>query len=79
MHQHDGFDVDQAVGKQYAELLQATGVDTVKELEQHIAANRAAEMAAVNATRKLTRAVPADKLAARWIEQAKGMPSVLSH
>lgn len=67
------------VGKQYAELPQATGIDTVKELEQHIVANRAAEIAAVNATRKLTRAVPAERLAARCIEQAEGMPSVLSH
>ncbi|BCX16753.1 MAG: ferredoxin [Geminicoccaceae bacterium] len=67
------------VGKQYAELLEAAGVDTVKELKQRVPANLAAKMAEVNAARKLTRAVPAEKMVARWIEQAKSLPPALSH
>lgn len=67
------------VGKQYAELLEAAGVDTVKELKQRVAKNLATRMAEVNAARKLTRAVPAEKMVAGWIEQAKGLPPTLSY
>lgn len=67
------------VGKQYAELLEAAGVDTVKELKQRVAANLAAKMAEVNAARKLTRAVPAEKMVAGWIDQAKALPPALSY
>ncbi len=67
------------IGKQYAELLEAAGVDTVKELKQRVAANLAAKMAEVNAARKLTRAVPAAKMVAGWIEQAKNLPPMLSY
>lgn len=67
------------IGKQYAELLEAAGVDTVKELKQRVAANLAAKMAEVNAARKLTRAVPAAKMVAGWIDQAKTLPPALSY
>lgn len=67
------------VGKQYAELLEASGVDTVKELKQRVPANLAAKMAEVNASRKLTRAVPAEKMVAGWIDQAKALPPSLSY
>lgn len=67
------------VGKQYAELLEAAGVDTVKELKQRVPANLAAKMAEVNASRKLTRAVPAEKMVAGWIDQAKTLPPALSY
>lgn len=67
------------VGKQYAELLEAAGVDTVKELKQRVAANLAAKMAEVNASKKLTRAVPAEKMVAGWIEQARSLPPALSY
>lgn len=67
------------VGKQYAELLEAAGVDTVKELKQRVAKNLAAKMAEINAERKLARAVPAEKMVAGWIEQAKNLPPMLSY
>ncbi|MCL6607325.1 MAG: DUF4332 domain-containing protein [Geminicoccaceae bacterium] len=67
------------VGKQYAELLEAAGVDTVRELERRVAANLVAKMAEVNAARKLTRAVPAEKMVAGWIEQAKSLPPALTY
>ncbi len=67
------------IGKQYAELLEAAGVDTVKELKQRVAGNLAAKMAEVNAARKLARAVPAEKMVAGWIEQAKNLPPMLSY
>lgn len=67
------------VGRQYAELLEASGVDTVKELKQRVPAKLAAKMAEVNAAKELTRAVPAEKMVASWIEQAKALPPALSY
>ncbi len=59
------------VGAVYSELLEAAGVDTVKELRNRRADNLAAKMAEVNASKKLTRAVPSEKVVSGWIEQAK--------
>lgn len=67
------------IGTQYSDLLEASGVDTVKELRTRNAANLAARMAEVNGTKKLTRAVPAEKMVAGWIEQAKAMAPAVSH
>lgn len=67
------------VGSEYSELLEAAGVDTVKELRTRDAENLAAKMAEVNATKKLTRAVPAVKAVTGWIEQAKTLTPLITH
>ncbi len=67
------------VGKQFAELLEAAGVDTVKELKHRNAANLAAKLSEVNAAKKLTGAVPGEAAVSEWIEQAKGLPATISH
>jgi len=67
------------VGKQFAELLEAAGVDTVKELKMRNAANLAARMAEVNAEKKLTRAVPTETMVRSWIEEAKTMAPILTY
>ena len=67
------------IGTQYSDLLEASGVDTVKELRTRNAANLAAKMAEINASKKLTRAVPAEKMVAGWIEQAKAMAPAVSY
>jgi predicted flap endonuclease-1-like 5' DNA nuclease len=59
------------VGEDYAELLRAAGVDTVKELKYRNPANLARAMAEANAKRKLVRVLPSDRAVVRWIEQAK--------
>lgn len=59
------------VGEEYSELLEAAGVDTVKELKHRKPENLAAKMKEVNDERKLTRAVPGAKEVTRWVEQAK--------
>src|SRR5258708_17860593 len=46
------------VGQEYAELLQAAGVDTVNELRYRNPAKLAKAMAEVNAERKLVRVMP---------------------
>ena len=67
------------VGEEYSELLEAAGVDTVKELQHRKADNLAARMAEVNAAKKLTRVVPAASQVAKWIEQAKSLPPIISY
>lgn len=67
------------VGEEYSELLEAAGVDTVKELEQRRPDNLTAKMAEVNATRKLTRQLPTEKQVGSWIEQAKTMKPLITH
>ena len=59
------------VGADYAGLLQAAGVDTVKELKYRNPAKLARAMAEANAKRKLARVLPSDRAVERWIDQAK--------
>src|SRR5512146_2322363 len=50
------------VSKEYAELLQAAGVDTVKELKYRNPANLASAMAEANRKRKMVRLLPSKKV-----------------
>ena len=63
------------VGSEFSELLEASGVDTVKELKNRIAANLVKKMTEVNAQKKLTRRVPTEAVVSDWIEQAKKLPA----
>jgi len=80
VHRHDRRpDADFGVGQEYSELLEAAGVDTVKELRNRNAENLAAKMAEVNASRKLTRTVPSEKTVAGWVEQAGALDPLITH
>ena len=59
------------IGPQFAELLEAAGVDTVKELAQRNAENLAGKMAEVNTVKNLTNALPASSIISGWIDTAK--------
>ncbi len=67
------------VGGEFSELLEATGVDTVKELRNRNAANLATAMKEANDSKKLTRTVPSESTVVKWIEQAKEMDPVITH
>ena len=67
------------IAGQFAELLKASGVDTIKELRNRNPENLAEKMAQVNAKKKLTRAVPPAKTVAKWIAEAKTLQPVISH
>ena len=67
------------VAGQYAELLEAAGVDTVKELRNRNAENLATRMAEVNASRKLVRVTPSSRVVAKWVAQAKVLPPMVTH
>jgi predicted RecB family nuclease len=67
------------VRKEYAELLQAAGVDTVKELKYRNPINLAQAMADANRKRKLVRLLPSEKMVKRWIENAKLLPLKITY
>jgi len=67
------------VGSEFADLLEAAGVDTVPELAQRNAENLAAKLAEINEEKKLTRRVPSASEVADWVEQAKKLPRIVTH
>ena len=67
------------VGPQFAELLEAAGVDTVKELAHRKAENLAAKMAEVNEEKKLVRRVPVVAEVQKMVDFAKELPGVLTY
>ncbi len=67
------------VGSEYAELLEAAGVDTVPELARRNAANLTTAMTEVNEQKKLTRRVPTETEVTKWIAQAKDLPRMLEY
>ncbi|MGC1464664.1 MAG: DUF4332 domain-containing protein [Pseudolabrys sp.] len=67
------------VSKEYAELLQAAGVDTVKELKYRNPGNLTEAMAEANRKRKLVRLLPSEKHVVRWIDHARKLPLKITY
>ena len=67
------------VGWEYAELLSAAGVKTVKELKFRNPQKLVDQMAQANARRKLVRLLPSVKLVQRWIENAQKLPPAIRY
>lgn len=67
------------VAGQFAELLKAAGVDTVKELRTRNAENLHAKLVEVNDAKNLTRVVPGVEKIAEFIEQAKGLEPMVTY
>lgn len=64
---------------QYAELLEAAGVDTVVELAHRKAENLVAKLAEVNTAKNLVNRVPTLAEVSKWIEEAKTLPRLVSY
>jgi len=67
------------VGQEYAELLEAVGVVTVKELRYRNPGRLAEAMVQANAKRKLVRVLPSEHTIERWIDHAKKLPVKISY
>ena len=69
------------VSAQYSDLLEAAGVDTVKELKRRNAAKLTEAMEAANSRKKntLVRRTPSEKVVQKWIDQAKELPAVVRY
>lgn len=67
------------VAGQFAELLEAAGVDTVKELKHRVPANLQAKMAEVNAEKNLCNRVPNLAEVEKMVAQAKELEPILTY
>ena len=68
------------VGEDYAVLLEAAGVDTVRELKYRNPRNLAKAMADANSKRKLgVQLLPSETTIQRWIEHAKRLQLKISY
>jgi len=67
------------VASQYAELLEAAGVDTVKELRNRNSENLAEAMSKINTEKQLVRMLPNNKRVNEWIEHAKSLHPVVTY
>lgn len=67
------------VGPAYAELLHASGVETVPDLARRNAENLAAKMAEVNAAAGVVESLPSEEVVGDWVNQAKDLPRVIEY
>ncbi len=67
------------VGSEFSDLLEASGVDTVRELATRVAANLHAKMTEVNADKKLVRRAPTLSEVETWVGEAKTLPAMVSY
>ncbi len=67
------------VGEEYSDLLEAAGVDTVKELRRRNAANLLGAMVEVNTKKRLVRRLPTQSMVERWIGHAKELEPVVTY
>lgn len=67
------------ISREYADLLRAAGVDTVKELKHRNPVNLAQTMASANRARKLVRLLPSEKVIGRWIDHARTLPLKITY
>ena len=67
------------IGPQFSELLEAAGVDTVKELKHRKPENLQPKLEEVNEEKHLVRRVPALKEVEKMIAQAGELPAVMEY
>ncbi len=67
------------IAGQFAELLEAAGVDTVKELKHRVPANLKEKLDEVNAVKNLVNRVPNLPEVEKMIEQAKELEAIITY
>ena len=67
------------VAGQFAELLEAAGVDTVKEFRHRVAENLYPKLVEVNEAKNLCNRVPSEKEIQKMIDCAKELPTVITY
>ena len=67
------------IAGQYAELLEAAGVDTVPELAHRNPTNLRQKMVEINEAKKLVRQLPSEPVVTDWVAQAKKLPRLIQY
>lgn len=64
---------------QFSELLEAAGVDTVKELKHRVADNLQQKLEEINNKKNLVNRVPSVSEVLKMIDQAKELPAIMEY
>ena len=67
------------VGGQYAELLEAAGVDSVVELAQRKPHNLYEKMLETNEKKHLVHRIPTEKMIKHWVDDSSKLPRMVHH
>lgn len=67
------------VGSEYADLMEAAGVDTIRELRRRNPERLLAVMTDLNLRRRLIRRLPTNGMVAGWIEAANEIEPLVMH
>lgn len=67
------------IGRQYSDLLEEAGVDTVVELATRVPEHLLAKIVEVNKAKNLVNKLPALSQVKSWIAQAKQLPRVVTY
>lgn len=67
------------VGPQFSELLEAAGVDTVKELKHRVADNLQQKLEDINNKKNLVNRVPSVSEVQKMIDLAKELPAIMEY
>ncbi len=67
------------ISEEYADLLEAAGVDTIPDLARRNPENLHAKLGEVNAEKNLVRQLPALSQVSNWIAQANDLPRVVTY
>ena len=67
------------IGGEYAELLEAAGVDSVPELAQRNSDNLHAKITEINEEKSLVRSVASAEQVAGWVDQAEDLSKMITH
>lgn len=67
------------VGEEYSDLLEAAGVDTIKELRRRNPRNLLSTMIEVNNKKRLVRRLPTEVMVTRWVDHAKTLQPIVKY
>lgn len=67
------------VGPEFSELLEASGVDTVKELRNRVPENLYAKLVETNESKRLVRRLPSAEQVAKMVEDAKVLEPMMTY
>lgn len=67
------------IGRVYSDLMEESGVDTVKELAKRVPGNLHTKLIEINSVRQYTQRPPSAEQIGDFVEQAKKLPPMLEY
>lgn len=67
------------IGEEYSDLLEAAGVDTVKELKMRKPGVLHAKLVEINTQKRLVRRLPTEAMVASWVAAAAKLPAIVTY